>query len=282
MVVSAYPMERVTRAGEVILEAPHYQATYTLGGVKRHRELRAELSTLQTLEQPEWLEPFIQLVSNFRIYKTWNLSAIAKPTLDYKDAQAPYLHREGRNLAHVLRHWRNAPRQHRDQFAWVLHHTREAFPGLIEDIEFTPEGQLVFYPPGAHADDHLPMHLAADGLLTGLLQLTALAGTPDGGVVAFDEIENQLHPHAIRCILRAARQIAEERDLTILMTTHSPVVMNAFRHEPEQFFVIDPAHGASPVALTELHDEDWLAQFSLGDLYDRLVFGAPEPLAEQE
>jgi predicted ATPase len=88
-------------------------------------------------------------------------------------------------------------------------------------------------------------------------------------------MENGLHPHAIRVLVRAMREIAEERDLTIILTTHSPVLMDEFRGEPEQFYVTEFGRVPSPVRLAELHDPRWLSQFSLGDMYEQLRFGAP-------
>src|SRR6185369_13240532 len=133
-------------------------------------------------------------------------------------------------------------------------------------------------PPGA-ADPEiaLPPERAADGLLTGLLHLTAVAGARRGALVAFDEVENQLHPHAIRSLFAAMRRRAEEQDLTIIITTHSPVVMNEFRDDLEQVFVLDRSTNSNefPVRVTDLHSEEWLAQAKLGTLYDQLAFGAP-------
>ena len=94
-------------------------------------------------------------------------------------------------------------------------------------------------------------------------------------MIAFDEFENQLHPFAIRSLLRALRERAEERDLTIIMTTHSPVVMNEFRECPENLYVLTGGQEAQPVALDDLFDEDALLQVRLGELYDQLDFAAP-------
>jgi predicted ATPase len=130
-----------------------------------------------------------------------------------------------------------------------------------------------FYPSASRPP--LPIHRAADGLLVGLLHLTAVASAKEGAVIAIEEMEKQLHPHTIRSLLAAMREIAEERHLTILLTTHSPVLMNAFREHPEQFYVMEPGREVLPVALDQLHDLEWLAHFALGDLYDRMEFGAP-------
>ena len=272
--VAHYHGEYIQQAGEVILHVPPHQRSYIYKEQERSRDTtRSELRVYETIEQPDWLESFVAFVRGIRCYDVWNLHELSTPRPEDKDDS--YLHPTGRNLAHVLRNWRVAPRQFRHQFEWVRTSIKRAFPDLIEDMEYIDD-RLVFYPPGSTSpDDFLPLHLAADGLLTGLLQLTAVAGARDRSLIAFDEVENQLHPHAIRSILSSMRELADERDLTILLTTHSPVVMNAFREEPEQFYVLEVGESRQPVSLLDLHDEDWLAQFSLGDLYDRLDFGAP-------
>jgi hypothetical protein len=73
------------------------------------------------------------------------------------------------------------------------------------------------------------------------------------------------------------RQQAEDRDLTILLTTHSPVVMNAFKGYEDQFYVLSQPASPEPVprSLDELYDKDWLAHFVLGDLYEREKIVAP-------
>jgi hypothetical protein len=50
--------------------------------------------------------------------------------------------------------------------------------------------------------------------------------------------------------------------------------LNAFRDDPEDVFVMDPAADTLPVRLTDLRNPDWLTHFSLGDLYEHLEFGA--------
>ena len=219
------------------------------------------------------IKPLYLALSNISIYKAFWLNQVQNP--DSTSSSVNYLHRTGKNLWSVLAAWKNAPLRFGGQFDWVLSEAKKAFPGLIETIEFE-RGQAFIFPPGfTDPADGLPPVRAADGLLTGLLQLTAVASAKKGTIVAFYEMENQLHPHAIRSILSAMRQIAKERELKIILTTHSPIVMNEFRDAPDHFFVMQSGEDSFPVPLTSLHDEDWLAAFSLGDLYDRLDFAAP-------
>ena len=274
--IHSYHGERLTHDGAVLLNVPRLQADYQLGEQKRGRDARAELNTLVTIDPQAWLKAFCDVVRSIRIYDDFNLNRASKPVAE--DDDDLYLHPAGSNLVPVLRNWKAAPRQFKGQFDWVVRSLREAFPDLIEDLEFPPSGTAAFYPANApHPDAKLPLGLAASGLITGLLQLTAVAGAKPASVIAFDEMENQLHPHAIRMIIHAMREMAKERDLTIVLTTHSPVVLNAFREEPEQVYVLN--HGQpgipNPGRMSELHTEEWLAHGKLGTLYERLAFGAP-------
>ena len=66
------------------------------------------------------------------------------------------------------------------------------------------------------------------------------------------------------------RNQAEERDLTIILTSHSPVIMNEFKGHEDKFYLLEGGkEGYQPVSLDKAREPDWLAHFSLGDLYER-------------
>jgi predicted ATPase len=104
-----------------------------------------------------------------------------------------------------------------------------------------------------------------------------------GSLIAIDEFENTLHPYAIQVLIDAFRDWAYENDLTICMATHSPVVLDEFKDEPEKVFVIEHGLETVPMALTELCNPDWLAHFTLGRLFAHGDFGgqrAEKPIAQ--
>jgi predicted ATPase len=223
------------------------------------------------------MEPLYRALYDLRTYDFY-LNQVSIGTT--REERNSFLHGHGLNLWAVLANWKQAPRRYEGKFEWVMAQARLAFPDLIEAMEFD-RGEAFIYPPGASdPSDGLPPRRQADGLLTGLCQLTAIAGALPGSILAFDEVENQLHPHAIRVILAAMREQAEARDLTILLTTHSPIVMNEFSSEPDRVFVLEPNAVQKPIALDQLKNPDWLAMFSLGELYDRMKFASPPPPAQ--
>ena len=222
-----------------------------------------------------WMAPLANFLEDVRIYDSYSMSLVAEPQPNV--APSSVLHSSGKNLWAVLAAWKSSPIRFNGQYEWVLAEARKAFPGLLESIEFERSLPYLYGRGAKSVEDSYPPSRAASGLLTGLLHLTAVAGAKPGSLLTFDEMENQLHPHAIRSILAAMRTQAEERGLTILLSTHSPVLLNQFRDVPEQVFVL--GHGRddkpTPAPLTALFDEDWLAHSDLGVLYEQLAFSSP-------
>lgn len=268
--------EELYRGEELVLRASMFQQGWFLGTERLELdEVRCCAKVLWDRGDAEWMKPFVAAVTGIHVHKAYWLNQVqrSEPVI----SRQHFLHGSGANLWSVLAGWKSAAIRSEGRFEWVMSEARKAFPGLISTVEFEA-GFPVLFPPGAADPERgLPPERAADGLLAGLLHLTAIAGARPGSLVAFDEPENHLHPHAIRSLLASMRERSEEQDLTIVLTTHSPVVMNEFRGELEQVFVLDRSDPsrALPVAMTDLHTEEWLAQAKLGTLYERLAFGSP-------
>jgi hypothetical protein len=263
--------------GDVVrLRAGMFESFWHLGTERQeHDEVRCCARVLWDRETPSWMHPLVEVISALRIYLPFELRPLRRAEL--VESRDSVLARNGRNLWPVLSNWRASPSRHRGQFDRVVEAARRALPGLFVSMEFD-RGLPVFFPSATTDPDRaLPAGRMADGLLSALLVLTGLIGAPPGSIVAFDEVESRLHPHAIRSLLATMREEVEARGLTVILTTHSPVVMNEFRDTPEQVFVLEPSpdHPTVPNALSVLHAEAWLAQAKLGTLYDQLAFAAP-------
>ena len=268
--------EELLRGHDVVLRAAMFDEGWYLGAERRALdEHRCCARVLWDNGDSPWMKPLVDALTGMRIYKSYRLNQIQRSQAI--TASHSYLHGTGKNLWSVLSTWRAAPRRYAGRFDWVMAHARRAFPGQIDTMEFDRGLPSLFIPDSPDPASGLPPERAADGFLTGLLHLAAVAGAPAGSLVAIDEMENQLHPHAIRVLLAAMRERAEAEDLTVILTTHSPVVMNAFKGEEGSFYVMDTAgEGPTPVPLSVHRDPTWLSHFALGDLYERSAIAAPK------
>jgi predicted ATPase len=272
--------EELIHDGRQVLRAAMFEQTWTLGEERLPLdEVRCCAKVLFDRGDTEWMKPFVDAIRGIDVFKSYALNQVqrAEALMPRPQALTRSLNRTGRNLWSVLAFWKAARVLSGLRFEWVMEEARKAFPGLISTIEFDGDFPLIYPPGAADPETALPPERVADGLLTGLLHLTAVAGARKGAIIAVDEMENQLHPAAIRHLLSAMRRRAEAEDLTIILTTHSPVVMNEFRDDLDQVFVLDRSATTDefPVRVTDLHSEEWLAQARLGALYDQLAFGAP-------
>lgn len=106
-----------------------------------------------------------------------------------------------------------------------------------------------------------------------ILQFLAVHTEP---LMVFCDVERSLHPHVIRHLVATIRDQEHGwsgRPRGRLVTTQSPVVLNEFNRTPENILIARPDGRVD--RLTDIHDREWLAHFYVGDLYDRLEFGAP-------
>ncbi len=238
----------------------------------RMDDARLILTRFADLPEGIVFHPLVNLLHGYRFYQAYDLDNIRRNGSPLSADE--HLHPDGRNVFSVLRNWRDR-KETRSRWQFVIDNLKAAFPDTFEDLDFEMAGQTVSGRIVAPRPDvRIASYFAANGWLIGLLHLTAVASTEPGGAVAIDELENGLHPHAIRQVIEAMRDWARTLGISIVLATHSPVVLDQFKSEPENLFVMEPGHKRTPMPLDELHNPDWLAHFSLGDLYMHDEFGA--------
>lgn len=270
-------LEQSAPAGpiEVLLKRPGTRVLQLAGAVHKlkgsHLGLRVAADISE--EGEGGIQPVIGALLRYRLHPRYNLHGLRKNGSQVTTEHA--LSRLGGNLFTVLRNWRDR-RSWRPRWDFVSESMRQLFPDLFADLDFDLAGQAIsarIVTP--QHDETIPCYFAPSGFLVALLHLCAVASAEPGGTVALDGFENELHPFAIRHLLDAFREWASEQRLRIVLATHSPVVLNQFKREPDRVMVMDPREPRQPVALDKLFNPDWLAQFSLGDLYAHERYGAP-------
>lgn len=227
----------------------------------RRLALRAVLDSHLATEPVKRMAAFLRSIS---VYHDPDLFALrgGSPV-----TQTKALLSRGQNALTMLRTW-YLQRPERPRHDFVVSGLKAAFPRLIQDIDFVEAGNTLaarVYRPGREAPE--PLGTEANGVLSMLISLCDLAAADEGGVVAIDEPENALHPFAIRVFARRVELMARQKKLTVILSTHSAVLLDHFNQKPEQVYVLDPDVWPGPTRLTDLANPEWLHEFSLGKLY---------------
>jgi predicted ATPase len=106
----------------------------------------------------------------------------------------------------------------------------------------------------------------SDGTLRFLFLVAALANPEPGRLVAIDEPEVGLHPSMLAVVADLALQASERTQ--VILSTHSPQLLDAFGGEPVTTTVVQSKDGETK--LTVLDGEElarWVKEFSLGALF---------------
>lgn len=120
------------------------------------------------------------------------------------------------------------------------------------------------------SDAYFDAYALSDGTLRFICLATLLLQPSPPAIVLLDEPELGLHPYAIR-ILAEMLETASKRS-QVLVATQSVTLLNQFA--AADVLVAENEFGATTFRpLNEVALERWLADFSLGELWEKNVFG---------
>jgi predicted ATPase len=210
----------------------------------------------ETLEQMLFLDPIPQRMRGYSFVKETDLEG------------------DGANISSVLFDLCREKRQKDRVLEFV-----QALPEQdIRDIDFleTPRSEVMVSLEESFGGRSQPREAAllSDGTLRVLAVAAAVLSAPPGSLVVIEEIDNGVHPSRAETLLDNIEEAAEERDLHVLLTTHSPALMDALSTKavPDVVYCYrDPHMGDSRlIRLEDLADyPELIAQGSLGRLIQR-------------
>ncbi|MGH8475473.1 MAG: AAA family ATPase [Methylococcales bacterium] len=216
---------------------------------------------------------FLQRILVYHDFDLWTLRRQGSNTSEDR-----LLHSRGLNALALLRRWRQDP-AHNHRYRFVLEGLGAAFPNAFADLDFVEAGNTLvarIYRPGEESPS--PLADEANGVLQLLVLFCAVASAEDESVVAIDEPEDSLHPYALRAFLRRTSRWADQYNLSVLLATHSTVLLDELTGHPERIYVMKAQEPREPVptCLDQLCDPGWLEHFKLGDLYEQGEIGSNE------
>jgi hypothetical protein len=246
---------------------------YDLSNLKLNASFVALLQQFGELNAPHpFARKFCKFLANVAVYDL-SVSALRSESPLVPN---PVLSRNGENLASVLDWMRdNDP----DAFAIIQEEVRSAArevktvsarttrPGAkVLSVQQT-DGQMYDAP------------VLSDGLVLFVgLAVAAVSSRLTPTLIAVEEPERGVHPRRLHEVLDAFRRVSNG-GTQIVLTTHSPIVLDAFRDEPERVLVFDRDDSGTRVSrLSDNPESRDLNGLSLGEVwYSGVLGGNPLP-----
>ncbi|MGM9572616.1 MAG: AAA family ATPase, partial [bacterium] len=143
----------------------------------------------------------------------------------------------------------------------------------VLDIKFikTSIGDVIFALQEKYGEELIDAKRISDGTIRCLAIITALISEEENSMVIIEEVDNGVHPSRARTLINSISEVAKKRNISLLITTHSPALLNALSgNELDGVSVCyrDSSDGSSKfVILTEMPEYCRLiAKGNIGDL----------------
>jgi predicted ATPase len=241
----------------------------TDGGQGQPRNLRREdvdpeKSILAQRRDPDIYPEITRLadeLSRIRIYRDWSLGRYTAPRLPQPtDLPNQWLEDNARNLGLVL----NRLKRNSETKIRLLEMFKAIYAEAVDFDVMIEGGTVQIFVQESRFN--VPATRLSDGTLRYLCLLAILYDPAPPPLVCIDEPELGLHPDLINHVADALRFASERTQL--IVTTHSPALVDAFTENPETILVCEKSDGGSCVRrLDAQHLKPWLDKYSLGSLW---------------
>ena len=212
-------------------------------------------------------ERFLAASAFRRLIELWHLSdfhisdARPPPPAGY----AEHLSAHGENLALVTQFIRS---HHPDAFQRALEQMSRAVPGVTDvAAEDTIDGRVALRFSDSTFSQPFIAHRVSDGTIKMWAYLLLLHDPAPHPLLCIEEPENQLYPTLMYELLEELQAYAWRGAGQVLVSTHSPDLLNAA--EPEEVFWLVKRHGLTSVCRAS-HDATITEQHRFGDHLGRM------------
>lgn len=146
----------------------------------------------------------------------------------------------------------------------ILGYLRQVYEGVHDlDISVESNGVKIFLQEGEFT---IPAVRLSDGTLRWICLLVILLNPEPPPLICIEEPELGLHPDMISILADLLREASKKT--TLIITTHSDLLIDALSETPEAVVVVEKENGATK--LNRLNKEKlskWMKEYSLGDLW---------------
>jgi len=143
----------------------------------------------------------------------------------------PKLQPNGQGLAAVLGLWRGAYPDRISELEETIRHAIPEIQQILVRPGPTPSHQRLWIRQ-RDGQEFDALHLS-DGILCCIALAIVVIGAGPGALVCIEEPEQSVHPQLIRNLIDLMRRMVRDNGCQFILATHSMVLMDAFKDEPE-------------------------------------------------
>ncbi|HEU4452648.1 MAG TPA: AAA family ATPase [Longimicrobium sp.] len=216
----------------------------------------------------EWVRPAVRGWRIYHFHDTSSSAAVKQPHASNDNLR---LKPSADNLAaYLARLQRDYPDAY-DRIVATIKLAAPFFGGFVVRDPLPEMMELEWYEQ-SDPDTPRKAHMLSDGTLRFICLATLLLQPAEllPSTVLIDEPELGLHPYAINLLAEMLMQAAESNQ--VIASTQSVELLSAFA--PENVIVVEREAGASVLKRLDASDlEEWLEDYTLGELWKRNVLG---------
>lgn len=208
-----------------------------------------------------------EVYEKIRIYREWSFgrNTIFR-TPQQADQRNDRIEEDFSNLGLFLNRLRRNPKAK----AALLQGLQDLYEGL-DDVDVSVEGGTVqvFFTEGNFT---IPATRLSDGTLRYLCLLAILHDPNPPPLVCIEEPELGLHPDILPTL--ADLLLAASERTQLIVTTHSPILVDALTEYPQSVLVCEKHEGQTQIERLDAdHLKEWLEKYRLGELWTRGELG---------
>jgi len=238
------------------------------GELRNVHSIKPDLSILAQKKDNDLYQVLTDVAERFsqiKLYREWTFGPCSKLRSQVRsDLPNTELESDAANLGLILS---NLRRRDYDNFQCFLESLRILYPGIRDlNIDIVEGGNVQIFLQEAHGP--IPATRLSDGTLRYLFLLAILYDPNPPPLICIEEPELGLHPDVLPTLARLLVEASERTQL--IVTTHSPILIDALSETPEYILVCEQTEEGS--TLTRLDTDKlkpWLEKYRLGQLWMR-------------
>lgn len=196
-----------------------------------------------------------------KLYREWEFGPYSLQRSHARaDLPSNALVADGSNLGSIL----NRLRRDYDNYQAFLESLKILYPGIMEIVIDTSGGNNQIFLQ--EKNGLIPASRLSDGTLRYLFLLAILYDPNPPPLICLEEPELGLHPDVLPTLARLLHQASQRTQL--IVTTHSPILIDALSETPESILVCEQTEEGSTIKRLDADElKPWLERYRLGQLW---------------